>query len=107
MIDHFPKEGGATARRCLVILRAGNRSLHTAWFDPNHRDQRLWALHLSYFGASANPFFGRPSDVTLSFEQGPKNIGPADCADRRPEPFRRPLNSYEWIWLPDDDLLID
>jgi len=108
MIDTFPEvQGGGTARRCLVILRAGNRSLHTAWFDPDHRDQRLWDLHLSYFGASANPFPDRPSDVTLSFEPGPKYIGLADCLDRRPEPFRRPLNSYEWIWLPDDDLLID
>jgi Protein of unknown function (DUF707) len=99
--------GSAATRRCLVILRAGDQSLHTAWFDPHHQDQRLWDLHLSYFGASANPFPDRPPDVTLSFESGPKYRGLADCLERRPEPFRRPLNSYEWIWLPDDDLLID
>jgi hypothetical protein len=100
----LPQAGAA--RRCLVILRAGDQSLHTAWLDSDRADQRLWDLHLSYYGASTNPFPDRPADVTLSFEQGPKYIALAECLERKPAPFLRALDSYEWVWLPDDDLLL-
>jgi hypothetical protein len=43
--------------------------------------------------------------VTLSFENGTKLRGLADCFDKAP--FARPIDSYDWIWLPDDDLLAD
>jgi uncharacterized protein DUF707 len=93
------------SRRCLVVVRAGDNSLHPAWLDPHAQDQRLWDLHLSYYGTLRDPFPDRPSDVTLSFERGTSFCGLADCFKKAP--FRRPLDSYDWIWLPDDDLLMD
>ena len=94
-------------RRCLVVLRAGDQSLHPAWLDARDQPRRLWDLHLSYFGPSDDPFPDRPADVTLSREPGPKLIGLADCFDNPSTRFPRPLESYDWIWLPDDDMLMD
>jgi hypothetical protein len=90
----------AGRRRTLVVLRAGDDSLHPAWLAGSLPDRRNWDLHLSYFDDQVFPFQTRPSDVTLSFEKGTKALGTTAClkklADR--------TWSYDWIWLPDDDL---
>jgi hypothetical protein len=99
------QSGPQGSRRCLVVVRAGDNSLHPAWLDPHASEPRLWDLHLSYYGKLRDPFPDRSSDVTLSFEPGTSFCGLADCFEKAP--FRRPLESYDWIWLPDDDLLID
>ena len=106
MDSQFASRGSSNgSRRCLVVLRAGDDSLHRAWIDAIAPDQRLWDLHLSYYGASSDPLTGHPPDVTLSQEFGPSFVGLAQCFEKAP--FRRPVESYDWIWLPDDDLLTD
>jgi hypothetical protein len=64
---------------------------------------RTWDLHLSYFGDRTAPFPDRPHDVTLSFEKGTKAVGTAACLDAHSDRVAR----YDWVWLPDDDLLAD
>ena len=54
-------------RRMLVVLRAGDMSLHTGWLQGAPPESRTWDLHLSYFGDHSDPFPNRPADVTLSF----------------------------------------
>jgi hypothetical protein len=90
-------------RRVLVILRAGDDSLHPSWLQGAPQESRSWDLHLSYFGDRTTPFVDRPGDVTLSFEKGTKAVGTAACLDALSE---RVLH-YDWVWLPDDDLLAD
>jgi len=90
-------------RRVLVIVRAGDDSLHVEWLRGAPPETRNWDLHLSYFGNRSNPFADRPSDVTLSFEKGTKAIGTVACLDKLDDR----LADYDWVWLPDDDLRAD
>lgn len=87
-------------RRVLVILRAGDQSLHPQWFVGAVGERRNWDLHLSYFGGLRRPFRHRGADVTLSFEQGTKAAGTVACLEKLGDR----LDHYDWIWLPDDDL---
>lgn len=90
-------------RRVLVVLRAGDESLHPFWFLNGRVENRNWDLHISYFGDLRRPFRNRYSDVTLSFEKGTKSVGTVACMDKLGDRIDR----YDWIWLPDDDLLVD
>jgi len=90
-------------RRVLVVLRAGDTSLHTGWLKGAPPETRSWDLHLSYFGDYSSPFWDRPSDVTLSFEKGTKAIGTVACLNKLGER----IEAYDWVWLPDDDLRAD
>ena len=92
-----------SGRRTLAILRAGDASLHPEWLSGAPPESRTWDLHLSYFGDRIDPFADRPADVTLSFEKGTKAIGTVACLEKLGER----LASYDWIWLPDDDLRAD
>lgn len=90
-------------RRSLVVLRAGDTSLHTEWLRGDSPQSRNWDLHLSYFGDRSDPFSDRPSDVTISFEKGTKATGTVACLDKLGER----VTAYDWVWLPDDDLKAD
>jgi len=85
----------------LLIVRAGDDSLHPNWLNPP--GERLWDLHISYFGKRENPFGALRAGVSFSREVGPKFIGLADCFDKHPE-F---LDRYNYIGLADDDLDAD
>lgn len=87
------------SRRNLLVLRAGDRSLHPSWLAMEG-EKRSWDLHISYFGNRSEPFGTLPDGVSLSMEKGPKYIGLADCFDRNPH-F---LEHYDLIGCPDDDL---
>lgn len=87
------------SRRNLLVLRAGDRSLHPGWLALEGTN-RNWDLHISYFGNRAEPFGALPDGVSLSQEKGPKYLGLADCFDRHPQFLER----YDWIGCPDDDL---
>jgi hypothetical protein len=100
-IDEMSEQN--SARRVLVILRAGDDSLHVEWLQGAPPETRNWDLHLSYFGDRPDPFPDRPSDVTLSFEKGTKAIGTVACLDK----LDKRIGDYAWIWLPDDDLRAD
>jgi hypothetical protein len=86
-------------RRYLLIVRAGDRSLHPGWLNS----ARDWDLHISYFGDQEKPYGDLPEGVTLSREKGPKYIGLKECLDTHGH-F---LSDYSHIGLPDDDLACD
>lgn len=95
-----PEAAGPTeGRPYLLIVRAGDNSLHRHWFEGGAG--RNWDLHVSYYGKKADPFGPLPDAVSLSREPGPKFIGAADYLEAHPHVFRR----YRYIGLPDDDLL--
>ncbi len=83
-------------KRNLVIVRAGNKSLHPSWLDsPGLRN---WDLVVSYFGDDPNIYRG--NDVVRIDSKGPK--WPPLKALLLDYP--RFLTDYDYIWLPDDDL---
>ena len=92
-----------SGRRVLVVLRAGDTSLHPSWLRGSLNEERNWDLHLSYFGDQPLPFKDRAGDIALSFEKGTKAIGTATCIKKLGDR----IWSYDWIWLPDDDLAAD
>lgn len=90
----------AAPRRNLVVLRAGDASLHEQWLSgwlP-----RTWDLVISYFGDDPDRY--RAEDVTRIDRKGPKwpalhRVLTVDLADV--------LDRYDYVWLPDDDLACD
>jgi hypothetical protein len=90
-------------RRFLVVLRAGDTSLHNDWLQGDSSAGRNWDLHLSYFGDRSEPFSDRPADVTMSFEKGTKATGTVACLNKLGDR----VTAYDWVWLPDDDLKAD
>jgi hypothetical protein len=84
--------------RSLVLARVGNRSLHPAWVQQGLR--RDWDLHLL-------PYQEIPVQVGLDLSvsdvvPGPKWTGIREHLNRW-DGWRE----YDYIWLPDDDLLTD
>jgi hypothetical protein len=89
------------ARRILVVLRAGDQSLHPQWLAGGAIGEgRNWDLHISYFGDLRRPYRNRGVDITLSFEKGTKSAGTVACLEK----LAGRIDPYDWIWLPDDDL---
>jgi len=84
--------------RNLVIVRAGDESLHLEWSKGG---QRNFDLFVSYFG-TVNERYRAASDYYESV-RGLKWPRLAEIfAERRHE-----LSRYDAIWLPDDDLRAD
>ena len=82
-------------RRNLVVLRAGDASLHRQWLDAADRD---FDLFISYYGGTP----GRHREDADFYEArpGPKWPGIAALLDAHlPE-----LDAYDAFWFPDDDL---
>jgi hypothetical protein len=86
------------ARRNLVVVRAGDNSLHPRWLEGN--GERNWDCVVSYFGDEPNLF--RVDDVIRIDGRGPKWQGLHDVFIKSPDL----LQDYEYILLPDDDLLM-
>lgn len=83
-------------RRNLVVVRAGDNSLHPKWLEG--AENRSWDLIVSYFGDDMNKY--RRPDVTRMESKGPK--WPALKALLDSEASL--VYQYERIWLPDDDI---
>ena len=83
-------------RRNLVIVRAGDGSLHPDWLAGS--DARNWDLVVSYFGNDPERY--RIDDVVRIDSKGPKWIPLQALIMDHPEYLER----YDYIWLPDDDL---
>ena len=83
-------------RRNLVIVRAGNASLHPAWLEG--AGGRSWDLVVNYFGD--DPDIYRQDDVLRVDSKGPKWPPLHQLFLDHPD-F---LDRYDYIWLPDDDL---
>jgi hypothetical protein len=83
-------------RRDLVIVRAGDDSLHPSWLrGPG---ERSWDLVVNYFGDDPDRF--REPDCVRIDSKGPK--WPALQAFLRSHADL--LGRYEYVWLPDDDI---
>jgi len=90
---------GSEMRRNLVIVRAGDTSLHEGWLAGS--EPRNWDIIVSYFGKSADLY--KKTDVKRIDSAGPKWPALHDLLLDNPEIF----DSYDYIWLPDDDLKAD
>ena len=85
------------SERCLVIVRAGDASLHEAWLGPVGQP-RDWDLVVNYFGDDPERY--RRPDVLRIDGKGPKWIGLQNALTQGGLDWR----AYDRIWLPDDDL---
>jgi hypothetical protein len=86
------------AARNLVVVRAGNQSLHPGWTqDLATRD---WDLVVSYFGD--DPTLYRSAAERRIDDKGQKLEGLIALFAREPA-----WREYDYIWLPDDDLATD
>jgi len=82
-------------RRNLVVVRAGDHSLHHGWLDAPARD---FDLFVSYYGSAP----GRHRHTADYYEtrRGPKWTG----IDQLLRDHAALLEGYEAFWFPDDDL---
>ena len=81
--------------RCLVIVRAGDQSLHPQWTSDS--SSRKWDLVVSYFGN--NPACFRGAGENRIDDKGQKYQG-LHALLTREDLWRQ----YDYVWLPDDDL---
>lgn len=84
-------------KKNLVIVRAGDQSLHPHWLDKN--TTRNWDLVVSYYGDEAKPYADQYDH--LHRFKGSKWQGLHDFCQNNVAM----LEQYDYIWLPDDDLL--
>lgn len=84
--------------RNLIVLRAGDASLHREWIAGRQRD---FDLFISYYGQTPARWQG---DADF-YEQrtGPKWPCLADLL----KTHRDRIERYDAVWLPDDDLSVD
>ena len=84
-------------RKNLVVVRAGDKSLHPQWLD----DGRDFDLFLSYYGDYLERYISQ-YDFFHSYK-GSKWQGLNQLVNSFD--FEKFLNSYEYVWFPDDDIL--
>jgi hypothetical protein len=84
-------------RRNLVLLRAGDTSIHPDWLNSAGQE-RNWDLVINYFGDDPDKFRG--GDWLRIDSKGPKLLGLHDFIGRHEQLIRQ----YDYVWLPDDDL---
>lgn len=84
-------------RKNLVIVRAGDSSLHPEWLTGE--GIRNWDILINYYGN--DPVLYKASDVERIDSKGQKWPALYHLLSNNP----RFLNDYSYIWLPDDDLL--
>lgn len=82
----------------LVVVRAGDASLHRAW--PACSGSRSWDLLVSSY---ADKPYEPSADETAITVKGGKLVGLRETFERLPG-F---LDRYDYIWLPDDDIQTD
>ena len=87
---------GRSNHRNLVIVRAGDHSLHPGWLGDEN--QRHWDIVVNYYGDQENLYC--ESHVQRIDSKGPKWPALHLLLQENPN-F---LNMYDYIWLPDDDL---
>lgn len=83
------------SRANLVIVRAGDTSLHPQWLSSADRS---WDIVVSYYGNYPERYRGQYD--LLHLFRGSKWLGVHDFIERNAEL----VAGYEYVWLPDDDL---
>lgn len=87
-----------TTRRNLVIVRAGEKSLHRQWLAD--AEERNWDLIVSWYGDAD---YVPVADERVLVRKG----GFWDAVYAHFTAMPELLERYEHIWLPDDDILTD
>ena len=87
-------------RKNLIIVRAGDTSLHESWLNDLSSEARSWDLIVSYFGD--DPARYRAHDTVRVDSKGPKWLALHDLLST----LGTQLDQYDYVWLPDDDLEI-
>jgi hypothetical protein len=83
-------------RKNLVIVRAGDSSLHEEWLQAE--GERNWDLIVNYFGDDPQRY--RKDDVQRIDSKGPKWPALHDLVQKLGDD----AFGYDYVWLPDDDL---
>jgi hypothetical protein len=84
-------------KRNLVMVRAGENSLHHRWMDRPYRD-RNFDVVLSFYSTDAHTRFVPGEGVTAVHVEGGKWDGLYKTLSALD------LDAYDRIWLPDDDI---
>ncbi|WP_170426114.1 hypothetical protein [Ruegeria arenilitoris] len=84
-------------KKSLVVVRAGNNSLHHRWQEIPYED-RAYDLLISYFSDEAFAAFKPEPGVEAVLVKGGKWDGLHKTLSDRD------LEQYDYYWLPDDDL---
>lgn len=82
-------------RKNLVIVRAGEKSLHPQWLTDSERN---WDIVVSYYGENPERYINQ-CDYWHHFK-GSKWEGLSAFVSEN----RDMINVYDYLWLPDDDL---
>lgn len=85
----------------LVVVRAGERSLHPDWLNRPY-EMRTFDLVVSYFSEIAYAGHKDEPGVTAVLVKGGKWDGLFNTLTTLPE-----LDRYDYVWLPDDDIASD
>ena len=94
--DHGQAPNFGRHRRNLVIVRAGDHSLHPRWLDDD--GNRSWDLLVSYFGDDTEKYYR--NDIIRIDGKGPKWPALKELIESQSDLIRR----YDYVWLPDDDI---
>jgi hypothetical protein len=89
--------GSTTGRRFVVVVRAGETSLHAGWLKG---DRRNWDLVVSWYGTS--PYEPIADEVVVNVQGG---VGDGYYKTFAALPGL--IDAYDFFWLPDDDIAID
>lgn len=81
--------------RNLIVVRAGDKSLHPQWLGNAPRN---WDLAVSYFGDHPQRYLDQYDFLHRC--KGSKWAGLSDFVNRHAELIDR----YDYLWFPDDDL---
>lgn len=84
------------ARPYLVIVRAGEKSLHRNWLGEN----RNWDLVVSWYGDQ--PYQPVANETVIAIKGGA-----GDGLFRTFEALPELIDRYDYFWLPDDDIETD
>lgn len=84
----------AKHREYLVVVRAGDRSLHPQWLS----DRRNWDLAVSFYGDFPDRY--RDQYDFLHIYRGSKWRGLSNFLDTHSALVR----AYKYVWFPDDDI---
>jgi hypothetical protein len=85
-------------RQNLVIVRAGESSLHPEWLEGPGAEARNWDIIVNYFGNDPDKYRG--GDVVRIDSKGPKWPALYELIRSHAEL----IGGYARVWLPDDDL---
>jgi hypothetical protein len=88
----------ASGRRFLVVVRAGETSLHGQWLAGG--PSRNWDIVVSWYGTSA---YEPVADETVINIKG----GVGDGYYRTFAALPHLIDAYDFFWLPDDDIATD